>query len=647
MILIFTLNIIIISSIIKKRENMYKRKLFAISAIAMISSHAIAANVLDDVVVTAKSEKSISDLSGAVTVITAEDIQKLNATNIKDILVKTSGIIKTAAGAMMGGRESISIRGLDSTYSLILVDGKRINPTDNYIGHSDFQYSWVPINMIEKIEIMKGAKSSIYGSSAIGGVINIITKKDTKKIYGEVDIEAGFSSAENDGDEHKISANIGGNISEKLYMFLGANKNEREATGGVGTTMFGTPTDEATYIEGIESKDAILKLKYKFDDTQSVSASYTKGEEERKDYKNDNPTYDLERDLYSVGYEKSFEDLSFSVDYAKAKQDSVAASMFANYTHALENDSIKGEAKLSMIKNNYIVLGAETSKETYERIKLDGSTQYSFDARSNAYYLQDEIEMGDFIFTLGGRFDDNQKYGSEFSPNAGLVYKIDANQRLKASYAEAFKAPSVTKGSDGFGSGMHHSPFGNDDLKAETAKSYELAYEFYGEDSIFKSAIFKTDVENMIKAESTNNIVSYENVNKSGTEGIELGLDYYINDNHSLNTNYTYVKTENKETGKELTYKPKHTLNAGISSEFEWGLSTYLSANYVGKQYTDGDNTNKVSGYTTVDIQASKKITDDFTVRLGVDNITDREFHDGDPYYLKRRIAYLGLNYKF
>jgi len=625
---------------------MYKESIFTIAALAMITTSSIASDKLDDVVVTAKSDKTVKDLSGAITVITAEDIAKLNATNIKDILVRTPGIIKTAAGAMLGGRESISIRGLDSTYSLILVDGKKINPTDNYIGHSDFQYSWVPINMIERIEVMKGPKSSIYGSSAIGGVINIITKKDNKKIYGEIDLEAGFSSAKNDGDDYKISANIGGNISEKLYMFLGASKNEREATGGDGFTAFGSPTDEATYIEGVESKDVVLKLKYNIDDSQSVYASYLRGEEKRKDYKNDDPTYDLERNIYSVGYEKSFEDIALSVDYSRAEQDSIAASMFANYTHALENDSLKGEAKISMIKNNYIVVGAETSNETYERI-TSGSTQYSFDARSNAYYLQDEINLGDFIFTLGGRYDDNQKYGSEFSPNAGLVYKINEKQRLKVSYGEAFKAPAVTKGSDGFGSGMHYSPFGNDDLKAETAKSYELAYEFYGENSIFKSAIFKTDVENMINAVSNNNIVRYENIDKSGTEGFELGLDYHFNNKHSINVNYTYIKTEDKETGKDLTYKPKHTANIGLSSEFGWGLSSYLSANYIGEQYSDSANTDKISAYTLFNAQISKDITKDLIVRLGIDNITDKEFDEGNPYWLKRRLAYLGLNYKF
>ncbi|XOB61530.1 TonB-dependent receptor plug domain-containing protein [Campylobacterota bacterium DY0563] len=625
---------------------MHKISMFTISTLVIINSNLLALEELNNVTVTAKSEKSVKDLSEIITIITEEDIKKTNATNIKDVLIKTPGVIKSAAGAMMGGRESISIRGLDTTYSLILVDGKKIAPTDDYIGHSDFQYSWVPIDMIERIEVMKGPKSSIYGSQAIGGVINIITKKNNKKLYGEINLQKGFSAAENGGDEQKTNISIGANISDKLNIFIGASKNKRDATGGVGTTAFGTPTNKATFIEGIETKDGIAKLKYDIDNTQAVYATYIKGEEQRKDF-DDTITYDLDRDIYSFGYEKFFKDISFNIDYSKSNQDAKADSMFAKYTHKLESDSLKGEAKISMIENNYIILGAETSKNSYDRIRQTGLTQYAFDARANAYYIQDEIELGDFTLSFGGRNDDNKKYGSEFSPTFGFVYKIDEYQRLKASYGEGFKAPSVTKGSNGFGTGSHMAPYGNDDLKAETSKSYELAYEFYGENLTFKSAIFKTDVEDMINTEGSNGNVRYVNVDKVGTKGFELGVDYDINSNHTLNVNYTYIKTENKQISKDLTYKPEHTFNIGLSSEFGWGVSSYISANYTGEQYSDAENTNKASGYTIYNAQISKEITKNLSLKLGVDNITDEEFDNNDPYYLKRRVAYIGLRYKF
>ncbi|WP_198304361.1 TonB-dependent receptor plug domain-containing protein [Arcobacter vandammei] len=505
--------------------------------------------------------------------------------------------------------------------------------------------------MIERIEIIKGPKSSIYGSQAIGGVINIITKKYAKKIYGEIDVQAGFSSAENGGDEQKYSANIGGNISDKLYMFLAVNKNKRDATGGDGfgynSSYQQVAINDATYIEGVDSTDGLLKLKYNFDDTQSIYASYLKGKEERKEF-DKSVSYKLDKDIYSFGYEKAFDSVAFSLDYSRSKIDSKVDSMFAKYTHGLTTDNIKGEAKISALKYNYIVVGTETLKDRYERTLPIGTNQYDFDNRANSYYIQDEVELGDFILSFGGRIDDNQKYGNDFSPNAGVVYKIDEQQRLKLNYGEGFKAPLLTQGSSGFYStGI----WGNDDLKAETSKSYELAYEFYGQDTIFKSSIFKTDLKNMIKSESghgNNGKQSmYVNVDEASTRGFELGVEHNLTEEHILNANYTYVKTEDKKTEKALTYKPKNTFNIGLSSELGWGISSYLSANYIGTQYTDAANKTKAKGYTLFNAQISKEITKDLTARIGVDNITNEKFDDNEPYYLEQRFAYVGLNYKF
>lgn len=622
---------------------MYKKSQLAILAFSLLVTNSLCETLeLDEVVLSAKSNKSIDDISSSVTVITAEDIAKMNATSIKDILVKQAGIIETVNSSSLWGRKSISIRGLDSSYSLILIDGKRINLTDGYIGHSDFQYSWVPVNMIERIEVIKGPKSSIYGSQAIGGVIDIITKKDSRKIYGEVDVQAGISSAKKGGDEEEISANIGGNISDKLLIFVGANKYNRDYTVGSEMTGF-----DHTYIEGVESESGNIKLQYNLDDTQNIYASYTRGEETRnlEEYLK---YYNIKRDIYSIGYEKSFENVSFDIDYTKTKLDSRykggSLSMF-NYITKLSNDSLRGETKITALKNNYIVLGVETSKETHDReYPMTGESKWNFESRTNAYYIQDEIDLRKFIITLGGRYDDSEKYGSEFSPNIGVVYKIDNKQRLKINYGEGFKAPLLTQSSSGYISmGIQ----GNDDLKAETSKSYELAYEFYGDATTVKAALFKNDLDNMIKSDNHGTGSQYYNVAQAETKGFELNVDYDITENHLLNANYTYIATKNKETGKDLTYKPEHTFNIGLNSELGWGVSSYVSVSYIGEQFTNSANTQKAGGYTILNAQISKEFTKGLTARIGVDNIGDKDFEDADPYAIKRRFAYIGLNYKF
>ena len=144
----------------------------------------------------------------------------------------------------------------------------------------------------------------------------------------------------------------------------------------------------------------------------------------------------------------------------------------------------------------------------------------------------------------------------------------------------------------------------------------------------------------------------YRNIDKVNIKGFEAEFEYNFLDNHAFNVNYTLLKTENKSganKGKEVQYRPKNTVNVGLNSDFDYGISSYLSANYVGTQYKDGGNTDRLKAYTVANIQISKKLSKDLTARIGIDNIFDKHFDetkDGADY-LDRRLAYVGINYKF
>ena len=636
---------------------MYKLSLYASLTLAMFTTNSFSnedIKKLDDIVVTSKSNQSIEDLSNTITIITAEDIEKLNATDIKDILLKSAGMVEIGGGRSPG-RTYVSIRGTRQSDTLFLIDGKRGNPTADYIEYSDFEYNTVPLSAIERIEIIKGAKSSIYGSDAIGGVVNIITKKDSRKIYGALGVKTGASNAKNGGDTQNYSANLGGNISNKLFMFLDVNKAKREASG----------KNIQTYIEGLDSTSGIVKIKYNIDDTQNVYASYLKGEDKRDDYKGPQ-TYKIERDIYTLGYVKSFEKIALSLDYTNAKTDTESNTSAFKGEHNLNTDTLDVETKISAIPYNYVIIGTGTTKDKYERYDKATSVGKNFDRRANNYYIQDEIELGDFIFTLGTILDDNEKYGTEWSPNAGTVYKIDDKQRLKLNYSEGFKAPSLKEGDSGYVFDARPVPSmnviikGNDDLKPETSKSYELAYEFYGEDTTFKASVFRTDLKDMISEKLISKRTpppfpmkfnyQYQNIDRANIKGFDTDFKYNFNENHTFNANYTYIKTENEITEEELEFRPKNTINLGLSSHFGWGISSYLSANYIGTQYYTDSNSKsqKASGYTIFNAQATKKITKDLIATIGVNNIGDKNFDDsGYPHYIERRLAYVGLNYKF
>ncbi len=474
-------------------------------------------------------------------------------------------------------------------------------------------------------------------------------------MYSNLAVRDGDTNPKNGRETQTYRENIGENISDKLFMCLDVSKTNRDATGD----------NTGTFIEGLDSTSGITKLRYVIDDTQNIYASYLKGVDKRDDYKGPQ-TYKIERDIYSLGYEKSFEKVALSLDYTNAKTDTTSNTSAFKGEHNLNTDTLDAEAKISAIPYNYLIVGAGTTKDKYERYDKATSIGKNFDRRANNYYIQDEIELGDFIFTIGTILDDNEKYGTEWSPNTGAVYKIDDKQRLKLNYSEGFKAPSLKEGDSGYLFDAKPIPSmnviikGNDDLKPETSKSYELAYEFYGEDTTFKAAVFRTDLKDMISEKLISRTTpppfpikfnyQYQNIDRANIKGFETDFKYNFNENHTFNANYTYIKTKDESTGDELEFRPKNTINLGLSSEFGWGISSYLSANYIGTQYyTDANNiSQKASGYALFNAQVSKKLNKDLTATIGVNNIGDKNFDDsGYPYYIERRLAYVGINYKF
>ena len=158
---------------------------------------------------------------------------------------------------------------------MILVDGKKISGSDAQIGHSDFQYNWLPLNAIKKIEVIRGPMSSLYGSSAIGGVVNIITKKPNKGFSGNIKLKAGKSS-DDGGDTREISLVLGGDISDKLSATLFIQKEDMDVTKNSKNPIF------AADIEGKKLMNGMLNLYYDIDESQQLTFSTIQGKEIRE-----------------------------------------------------------------------------------------------------------------------------------------------------------------------------------------------------------------------------------------------------------------------------------------------------------------------------------------------------------------------------
>ena len=592
----------------------------------------------EDMLVTAKSIKGVKDLGVAVSVISADEIARSNAESIEDVLVQVPGINLGVNSSSISGRQNVSIRGSSSSHVLILVDGKKVSGSDAQIGHSDFQYNWVPMNAIERIEVIKGPMSSIYGSQAIGGVINIITKKSADGFYAELDLKYGASSDEG-GDTKNASVNIGGQVSERLSLMVSAEHVDLDAT---------EEDDDAsvTKIEGTERSSGMLKLRFDLDDTQYIEGSYSQGEEDRYQV-HDNLYYDIERWNYSLGYRKQFESVTLDLDGYVVDSDTHYNSS-NGYTHNMTDSVARAEIAVASFANHYLVTGAEYKLQEYDKeydLTASAAGNFDDDVSTTSAFLQDEISMGEhLVFTLGLRYDYNEIFEGEYSPKVNALYKIGAH-RIKASYGEGFMAPTLTQGSSAYI--VHMGPYtfqGNDDLQPETSKSYEVGYEYHGDNTVFKSALYYTEVTDLINYVRTGMDNVYSNVDSAKMQGFECEISQDIGPNHNIRLGYHYSDTEDEDTGEDLSYRPRHSVNARLISRLPWDVNMTLSADYTGRQEDAAGE--EQDPFTLYNLQLSKTFYAHLTVRLGVDNISDEDL-DNEPYDVKGRLIYVGLNYRY
>ncbi|EQB39731.1 hypothetical protein M947_05245 [Sulfurimonas hongkongensis] len=631
---------------------------------AMLVNSLSAADDLKNVIVTAKTQKSSVDTAGSFSIITAKDIKRTGASSIKEALEGVVGLNMGVNDASINGRQNISIRGTDSKNTLILVDGERISGSDSQIGHSDFQYNWIPMSAISKIEVIRGPMSSLYGSSAIGGVVNIITKKPTEKTQGDITLETGKASRDG-GENMEVSISGGGKINDKFSIigYVDAKTSEPEET------------DNTTEIEGKKIRNVMVKAWYDIDLTQQITAFVILGNEKRKTEAYDE-LYDIDKAHYSIGYEKDFDDISLDLKYYTNISDAHTEQF--SYTHEMHDDTFNAELKIASFENHFIVFGGDYRTEKYKK-KYDNSASdltsgFDDSIKYASVYLQDEIEIGkNTILTLGARYDKHEKFGGELSPKANLVYKLNDNSRFKAGYGHGFNAPTVTQNSDDYTLAVpiefypSGPPFngmpktfnrfkGNDNLNPEISDTFELGYDYEKNQLAISATYFHTELKDLIDTlhikdtpvgPMTYREYTYSNVGKARIDGVELEFTQNkIFDKLDLNLNYTFLDTENKDTKKELFNRPAHTANLKLSVELPWEINSNFRVNYVGNQTAaDGE---KLDAYTTLGLQFSKEFIENFTIRAGAENLSNiKHIGDSNQYSIRGRYVYARLNYSF
>ncbi len=564
---------------------------------------------MDEIVVTAtKSEESISNVSQDVDIITEEQIEQSNAQSIGDVLKYIPGMNLSMSDDIPGKSTwRTTLRGLsiDNGYVLFLIDGQRVKGRG--MGEYGNGLNHIPVEMIDRIEVVKGPSSVLYGSDAVGGVINIITKPTSKE--QKISVFANYGSREI-AREGITYSNTVGNVGFRTNIVM-----ERANIDEYDSRYF---NNRLTYNAN--------RVKYRLD--VNVNDIDTESQDERR--------YNLAPDV--------------TFDLGNTSKLSVKAYFYNwHFTHGSRYGDInwnQAEAQYTKIvaQKHSIAVGSEFLRQGMDYhlkgVVIDNVQQWSHldkDVDNISVYAQDEWSVIDRVrFTLGSRFDHHSQYDGVFSPRLSGLYDVTESIRLRASVGRSFKAATMRQMYYP-GLFMHSTTNyvrSNPDLKPEYSTGYTLSLEkVFGSQFWASVMAYRNDLTDMVKSYDTGKelddlpITSYENVEEAYTQGIEGELSFQVIKGLTGRITAAYTDAENKDTKRKLTYIPGHTEGLQLDYfDFRYRVGLNWRMIYYGEVYTNNDNTRKNSGYLMAEVKIRKNVTPQVMVSVECDNIFDSDY---------------------
>jgi iron complex outermembrane receptor protein len=629
--------------------------------------------LLDEIVVTAtKTETSIKDIPASVSVITQEDIKAMQAIRPEELLKGVEGV--DSASPMAGGFPGHPrLRGLPPTFAgsttQYLVNGLPVEPS--LISN---RQAWllIPPQAIERIEVVRGPVSALYGPSAAGGVINIITKQGKGTPFAN--LSSGYGSHES----YRSTASSGGTLLKKLdYMIVG----DYYKTDGYKALPDAASTPapwKALYpegyydIEGRNSEDKKLYSSFQFHPTDSVelSAGYSHVDSEGM-FLGGHPNYDWGRrgNTVDAGYRQRFSELfelKAKILYASFKNWNSydENSSYGNGSLALDsrefetetawNSELQGDLHFAEV--NTLTLGLSHNKGEFESTSEDATGEKLGERKVkstvSALYVQDQHRFGDLVAaTLGLRYDqykfyDDVRNDKAYPDSDDDVPTFRAGARINPSQDTSFylsagtaylPAPNNLK----FRTGNFW--IDNPDLKPERSITYEAGLDqWIGPAVKTKLAMFSTHYENMISSVQIGTQRQFQNVSEVEVRGVEAGAEAVLSEHWLASLNYTYTHSEITKNpsqpdteGKRPAYTPVHKANLAITYDNPQILLARIEGRYVGNRYYNNANTAeyKTDDYFVVDIKVSRTfatgdLLKDVTLSLAVNNVFDEHYSE-------------------
>lgn len=611
---------------------------YGLSLAAILVAHPAVAQEDDQhIIVTAVGIAQPRDEVGqAVTIIDAETIQRRQAIDVVDLLATTPGVRFNRTGTI-GSTTGVSLRGAETTQTLVLIDGVKVNDPSG-IGDG---YDFGPLltGNIRRIEILRGSNSVVYGSQAIGGVVNLMTAVPADGFAANASAEYGYS------DTWSAKADVSGSSGI--------------AAGGIGAAYFRTDGISSaaggTERDGTENIATNARLTLNFTDALSL----------------DLRGYYIHADL---DYDSFFGAPADSSDVSKLDQ----YVGYAGINLALLDGKLTNRAAVTYLRNDrdyYFVRGTDPDygyKGTNLRFEYEGVYApvdaarfilgyeherpdydfFGFGSTSSARINIDSVyglaivkPFEGLAVTGGVRHDDHSQFGgattfganANYSPNGGAT-----NVRL--SYGEGFKAPSLYQLYDSFS--------GNAALRPERSKSYDIGFDqrLDGGRAVFSVTAFRRDTRNQINYDSAT--FTYGNIDRTRAKGVEASVALKPVDALTVTGSYSYVDARDRSPGSAFhgnRLARRAANQVSVSADYDWsfGLSTGATVTMVSDSFDNAANTRRLDGYALLGVRASLPIGEHLEVYGRIDNLTDEAYATAYGYSTYGRSAYGGVRVRF
>lgn len=592
-------------------------------ALAIVSSATFSAMADDKVIVVTanRTAQELNDTLADVKVIERADIERLQSQSFIDLLVNVSGIDTVQKGGQSQDA-SIFMRGANSNQVLILIDGVRVGSATLGVKSP----SNIPVSQIERIEIVKGARAAQWGSDAIGGVIQIFTRR----------YESG---------EHRVAVTLGSNSTQELDIAVGLGNDKLSNTISYShkeSDGFDARIDDELDKDGYKNDSLAIRGDYHITSNGILDwvAQIDQGDSEFDTSFGGNKT-DYNNHLWNIRYTQKSDSWNNQVMIANSRDRSVTygnaverkdASVFETrrqqfsfLTHTDISESLGFTGGVEWLKDN-VEKSSTAYKQTERKTK-------SIHAGMN--YIQDAL-LADFSI----RYDDVESVSSETSFNIGIGYRISSSNLLSLNYAEGFKAPTFND--------LYFPYGGNPNLQFETSDNLELVFKGFYDIGQLVVSVYDSDVDDLIQwTPDSEGVWSPSNVGNAEVSGIDASFNFAYGDfSHQLSA--SYVKAEDAATGKQLLRRAKQNFGYEVSHTLD-SLNWFAQVEYVGKRPDNHFQTFmpiNLASYTRVNLGMGYVFDNQWQVKLKVNDAFDKAPTSVSGYNPVEREFYLTISHQ-